>query len=92
MNSGAIIRVVCEDGPCQGLQYLDADTGRVLFSTAPQAASCAYQIDRRPGYRYSPHPRARLADTAPASDRGLQWQFRFYGIEPSYSPCFTGRE
>jgi hypothetical protein len=31
MHAKALIRVFCVDGPCRGLQYLDADTGRVLF-------------------------------------------------------------
>ena len=92
MNSGAIIQVICEDGPCQGLQYLDDHTGRVLFSDAPKAAACIYQINRRPGYRYSPYPYARLAATAPASDVAMPWEPRFLGITREYSPCFTGRE
>jgi hypothetical protein len=32
VHAHAIIRVFCVDGPCQGLQHLDADTGRVLFN------------------------------------------------------------
>jgi hypothetical protein len=31
MQAGAIIRVFCVDGPCRGVQYLDEDTGRIVF-------------------------------------------------------------
>ncbi len=31
MDAHVVIRVFCVDGPCHGLQYLDLDTGRVLF-------------------------------------------------------------
>ena len=46
MSSGAIARVFCVDGPCQGVQYVNLDTGRVLFSDQPD---CAYSV-----YRISP--------------------------------------
>ena len=45
MTSGAILRVFCADGPCQGAQLLDLDTGRVLFSDALDAEYCIYRID-----------------------------------------------
>jgi hypothetical protein len=32
MHAHAVIRVFCVDGPCPGLQYVDADTGRILFN------------------------------------------------------------
>ena len=60
MTSGAIIRVVCDDGPCEGLQYVDADTGRILFNDSPEAASCIYLIDKQPGYTHSSLPHAHL--------------------------------
>ncbi len=44
MQSGAIMRVCCVDGPCQGLMYLDVDTGRVLFGDVPDADGCIYRI------------------------------------------------
>lgn len=30
--ASAILRVFCVDGPCLGVQYLDPDSGRVLFA------------------------------------------------------------
>lgn len=39
-----IIRAFCVDGPCQGLNYIDAKTGRVLFSPARAGKWCVYQI------------------------------------------------
>ena len=44
MSSGAIARVFCVDGPCRGVQYVDLDTGRVLFSDRPDCADSVYQI------------------------------------------------
>jgi len=44
MSSGAIARVFCVDGPCRGVQYVDLDTGRVLFSDQPDCAHSVYQI------------------------------------------------
>ncbi len=31
MPANLVIRVFCVDGPCYGLQYIDLDTGRILF-------------------------------------------------------------
>ena len=45
MTSGAILRVFCVDGPCQGVQHVDLDTGRVLFSDAIDAEYCIYRVD-----------------------------------------------
>jgi hypothetical protein len=45
MNSGTILRVFCVDGPCQGVQLLDLDTGRVLFSDAIDAEYCIYRVN-----------------------------------------------
>jgi hypothetical protein len=45
MSSGAIVRVFCVDGPCQGVQYVNLDTGRVLFSDRPDRAHCVYRIN-----------------------------------------------
>jgi hypothetical protein len=44
MFSGVIVRVCCVDGPCQGVQYLNLDTGRVLFSDRPDCAHSVYRI------------------------------------------------
>jgi hypothetical protein len=44
MSSGAIARVFCVDGPCQGVRYINLDTGRVLFSDWPDGAHGIYRI------------------------------------------------
>jgi hypothetical protein len=44
MPSGAIVRVFCVDGPCEGVQYVNLDTGRVLFSDRPDSVRCVYRI------------------------------------------------
>jgi len=49
MHSVAIIRVYGVDGPCQGVIYLDLDsgdldTGRVLFNDIADAERCVYRI------------------------------------------------
>jgi hypothetical protein len=44
MSSGAIARVFCVDGPCQGVQYVNLDTGRVLFSDRLDCARSVYRI------------------------------------------------
>ena len=44
VSSGAIARVFCVDGPCQGVQYVNLDTGRVLFSDRPDCAHSVYRI------------------------------------------------
>jgi hypothetical protein len=44
VSSGAIVRVFCVDGPCEGVQYLDLDTGRVLFSDRPDWAHSVYRL------------------------------------------------
>jgi hypothetical protein len=45
MTSGSVLRVFCVDGPCRGVQYLNEDTGRVLFSDAIDAEYCIYRVD-----------------------------------------------
>jgi hypothetical protein len=43
--SGTIVRVYCVDGPYLGLQYLDADTGRVLFvDNATETYPSVYRV------------------------------------------------
>jgi hypothetical protein len=44
MQSGAIVRVFCVDGPCRGVTYVDLDTGHVLFSDVADAERCVYRI------------------------------------------------
>ena len=36
MSASAIIRVFCVDGPCEGVQYMDEATGRILFEKSQQ--------------------------------------------------------
>jgi hypothetical protein len=44
MPSGAIVRVLCVDGPCQGLQYLNPQTGRIVHSDVADGAWCIYRV------------------------------------------------
>jgi hypothetical protein len=44
MSLGTIIRVFGVDGLCEGLHYMDLDTGRVLFSDIPLADHCVYRV------------------------------------------------
>jgi hypothetical protein len=44
MRSGAIIRAFCVDGPCQGIRYVNYDTGHVLFSDVADGDWCVYKI------------------------------------------------
>jgi hypothetical protein len=37
MQTHAILRVVCDDGPFEGVQYMDEDSGRILFTDSPLA-------------------------------------------------------
>ncbi len=46
MQANTIIRVFAVDGPCYGLQYLDLDTGRVLFGDAADHRWYVYELDR----------------------------------------------
>lgn len=38
------MRVFCVDGPCHGVQYVNLDTGRVLFGDRPDSAGSVYRI------------------------------------------------
>lgn len=66
MASGAIIRVICDDGPYQGMRYMNADTGAILYSTAPETADCVYQLVQQSGWMHSSMPHARLVTPAQA--------------------------
>jgi len=44
MSSGAIARVFCVDGPCQGERYVNLDSGRILFSDCPDCARSVYRV------------------------------------------------
>ena len=62
VTSGAIIRVVCHDGPCRGPQYMDVDSGRILYSEIPEAATVVYRIEGQPGYIHTNIPPAPHVD------------------------------
>ena len=38
------MRVFCVDGPRQGVQYVNLDTGRLLFSDRPDCTHSIYRI------------------------------------------------
>jgi hypothetical protein len=44
VHSGAIIRAFGVDGPCQGVIYVDLDTGHVLFNDAADGERCVYRL------------------------------------------------
>lgn len=44
MQSGEIVCVLCVDGPCQGLQYLNPHSGRVVHSDVTDGTSCIYRV------------------------------------------------
>ena len=44
VQSGVIIRAFCVDGPCQGLRYVNYDSGHVLFSDVADGDWCIYKI------------------------------------------------
>jgi hypothetical protein len=45
MEVKAIVRVFCVDGPCAGLQYVDADSGLILFCELAGCRRCFYRIN-----------------------------------------------
>jgi hypothetical protein len=45
MSLGTIIRVFCVDGPCHGEQYLNLDTGRIVFDGNSAPPHHVYRID-----------------------------------------------
>jgi hypothetical protein len=80
MSSEAILRVFCVDGPCHGVQHVDLDTGRVLFSDTIEAEYCIYRVDltkTNSSLAGSFPPRiltaAMLPGPAPASGRADAW-------------------
>ena len=42
---------------------MDVDSGRILYSEIPEAATVVYRIEDQPGYMHSSLPRAHLVDT-----------------------------
>jgi hypothetical protein len=39
------VRVLCVDGPCRGLQFLDLDTGRILLEGHPSGPAYIYRVE-----------------------------------------------
>jgi len=72
VHASAIIRVFCVDGPCRGVQYLDEDSGRVIFGPArvahlPDPHGETVTMDFGPcRRRTSCAPRLRLRRLRPA--------------------------
>ncbi len=62
MHARLIIRVVCDDGPCAGPQFMDADTGRILFSHEPAAALCVYALNDSATPTAGSRPHVHLVD------------------------------
>jgi hypothetical protein len=62
MHARAILRVVCDDGPFKGVQYLDEDSGRILFVDSPLAARCVYELVERAASTPASFPHARLVE------------------------------
>ncbi len=44
MHASMIIRVFCVDGPCPGLQYMNLETGRILFDSHPDGLHYIYRV------------------------------------------------
>ncbi len=64
------MRVLCQDGVCKGVQYMDADTGRILFTKSPEAAACVYELVGSAVSSHASHPQARLVLSI--ADDGVQ--------------------
>jgi hypothetical protein len=73
MHAKALIRVFCVDGPCHGIQYLDADTGRVLFDEEAERLGVWYI------YRVS-------ATELTHTDAGLDRNAHFEYAKPADTP------
>ena len=72
MEARAIVRVFCVDGPCAGVHYVDADTGRIVFYEGAGGGRCYYRIDQQ-AYNAGVRPRAYFdrVGVAPAQLRRL---------------------
>lgn len=49
---------------------MDVDSGRILYSEIPEAATAVYQVEDQPGYMHSSLPRAHLVDSGDAIATG----------------------
>ena len=68
MRAHAIIRVFCDDGPFEGVQYMDEDTGRILFTNSPLATHYVYELVERATSAPASYPHARLVEITDADD------------------------
>ena len=67
-QAGTIIRVYCVDGPCQGLQYLDANTRRILFRDEHDGQQHIYRLNQSSGTATgSDYPHASYQHSEPAN-------------------------
>jgi hypothetical protein len=57
MSLGAIARVLCVDGPSQGVQYVNLDTGLVLFNGLTALTASAGSASRRSPRTWPGHSR-----------------------------------
>ena len=72
METGTILRVRCVDGPCEGLQFMSLDTGRIVFNNSPTAAHAIYRIREDDLTSMTPgtYPVAHYAGSFVAGPRG----------------------
>jgi hypothetical protein len=70
MHANVVIRVFCIDGPCHGLQYLDLDTGRILFDDGPDGHWYIYRVsdDEIRHTDFGPSPVAHFDHAEPADE------------------------
>jgi hypothetical protein len=71
VRAHAILRVICDDGPFKGVQYMDEDTGRILFTDSPGAARCVYKLVESATSAPASFPHARLAEIIEADEDQL---------------------
>jgi hypothetical protein len=69
VHAHAIIRVFCVDGPLHGLQYLDEDTGRILFEHNAQFHIYRVRDGERVTTDFGPCPAAYFDYTEPPDAR-----------------------
>ena len=68
MQAKVIVRVFCLDGPCPGVNYVDADTGRILFREVASGERRFYRINQQ-AYTAGQRPDAYFdhVEAAPAA-------------------------
>jgi hypothetical protein len=68
VHAHAIIRVICDDGPFKGVQYMNEDTGRTLFADSPGAARYVYKLVESATSAPASVPHVRLVEIIEADD------------------------